>query len=701
MKWVSLFAAAMVWVGLFTQSHAAVDLQENKVWSLIAFNRADFPPKELTDIEHMVEGGTVHEIHVHVLEEDLERIASWSQPHRLIARDLQTLRPRRLEKDIGGDYHTLQTMRVALESMVELYPDLARISVIGYSVEGRPIDAIVISDNVSKRELEEPCLRMVAAYHGDEWASTEVTIATAWALLSRYESDSAVQKMVDDHEFWIIPILNPDGYLAFDRRNANRIDLNRNFSWAYEDTRQSGDHPFSEPETLALYDLSMTRAFHHNLSVHSGAVNLGWVWNHQEAVSPDEEWFRVVSEKYLANTSAPDFWITNGAQWYMVNGEATDWLYGSLGGHDYTLEVSVDKAPPAQMIPDLVEQHLESTLGFYDQTGFRGRVTSTAGESIEASITILDKGRVMVSDPRTGAYYRPLAPGTYQARASALGFSTIEETVVVGEGAPTRWSPVLSPKTEAEVTGFGVLSNSVSGEDTKTAFIDSEKLVSILSAGATLELYRVGAHDSYRLPLTIDDNRIFLELNNLERTLRESRGFWDLLLKDAEGEVLHRFAQAIFLVDTVSSSQDPSEYSLEKVDSEIYIFRGPAEQPGTELTLLGPQLKQKLPMARLTYESGSFRFELDAQELEMGDWHLRLTQAGRYKNIPRLIRSDGDELSLVEVDKALNTPDFEPSGGTQGGCTCQSGQPMGWMILLALSLRLLRRRDENLFNEAR
>ena len=100
---------------------------------------------------------------------------------------------------------------------------------IGYSVDNRPIDAIVISDNVSAHETNEPCLRMVGAYHGDEWASVEVVISTAWTLLGRYAEDESIQQLVNGHEIWLIPMLNPDGVLDFERRNRNGVDLNRNF----------------------------------------------------------------------------------------------------------------------------------------------------------------------------------------------------------------------------------------------------------------------------------------------------------------------------------------------------------------------------------------------------------------------------------------------------------------------------------------
>jgi len=59
----------------------------------------------------------------------------------------------------------------------------------------------------------------------------------------------------------LIPCLNPDGYMAGKRTNANGVDLNRNYAaknWSpeYEKDRYfPGDSPASEPEIQALQKL--------------------------------------------------------------------------------------------------------------------------------------------------------------------------------------------------------------------------------------------------------------------------------------------------------------------------------------------------------------------------------------------------------------------------------------------------------------
>lgn len=61
-----------------------------------------------------------------------------------------------------------------------------------------------------------------------------------------------------DVNWHIVPVVNPDGFAIRKRRNANRVDLNRNFptkNWTLGSRRSrmfGGESPASEPETRAL-----------------------------------------------------------------------------------------------------------------------------------------------------------------------------------------------------------------------------------------------------------------------------------------------------------------------------------------------------------------------------------------------------------------------------------------------------------------
>jgi len=83
---------------------------------------------------------------------------------------------------------------------------------------------------------------VIGAVHGNEPASPP----TVRALV---EVDYP-----DDMEVWLVPTLNPDGVAAGTRWNANGVDLNRNFPWAWR-ADDGGPAVLSEPEARAAVDL--------------------------------------------------------------------------------------------------------------------------------------------------------------------------------------------------------------------------------------------------------------------------------------------------------------------------------------------------------------------------------------------------------------------------------------------------------------
>jgi protein MpaA len=115
---------------------------------------------------------------------------------------------------------------------------------LGRSVQGRPIDVVVVGDRSAKKTV-----LVVGAIHGDESAGIPVA-----KRLAR----SAPQEGID---LWVLRDLNPDGVVRGTRQNAHRVDLNRNFPWRWRpigrpgDQQYSGTGPLSEPETRIARNL--------------------------------------------------------------------------------------------------------------------------------------------------------------------------------------------------------------------------------------------------------------------------------------------------------------------------------------------------------------------------------------------------------------------------------------------------------------
>jgi murein peptide amidase A len=112
-------------------------------------------------------------------------------------------------------------------------------SVIGHSVEGRPIVSVRLGS-------KDPTTRMlvIGAVHGNERAGLRI----AHLLISSGAPREA--------EIVVVPTLNPDGVAARTRGNAHGVDLNRNFPFDWRPLtggEYSGPRPLSEPESRAAH----------------------------------------------------------------------------------------------------------------------------------------------------------------------------------------------------------------------------------------------------------------------------------------------------------------------------------------------------------------------------------------------------------------------------------------------------------------
>ena len=327
-----------------------------------------------------------------------------------------------------GAHRNAVEMHEALDALADTHREAVQLMDIGLSAEGRPITALRLS------RTDEPVrsIRILGAHHGDETSSAEVTYQTAVDLLE--EPDWA--SILDDHAVWVVPHVNPDGIELRRRYNANSVDLNRNYGveWSAAEFR-SGSEPFSEPETRAIRALADHVSFGLGLSIHSGATNIGWVWNFTTDRTVDHTLLDDLAGTYADSCTTPGFYTTNGADWYITNGDTTDWSYGRHGTLDFTLEVSEEKDPAGSAMDAVLDEHTAAVRTLLEWPWWvAGRVVDEAnGNGIKATIAI--DGSWFSTSDFTGRFSRPVHSGEWTLTATAPGY-TPRTWTMSGNGEP-------------------------------------------------------------------------------------------------------------------------------------------------------------------------------------------------------------------------------------------------------------------------
>ena len=196
-----------------------------------------------------------------------------------------------------GGFYTFSQMNTEMNDLVTAFPTLVQKTSIGLSIEGRNIWCLKISDNVSVDENNEPEVLYLGLQHAREAITGTSLIFFAQYLAQNYGTNPDVTALVSNREIYIIPCVNPDGYVfnetndpgggGMQRKNRRNVgsdccggqkgvDLNRNYGVDWADCAGAssscgssntsaetywGSGPFSEPETQAIRDLCYSRNF--------------------------------------------------------------------------------------------------------------------------------------------------------------------------------------------------------------------------------------------------------------------------------------------------------------------------------------------------------------------------------------------------------------------------------------------------------
>ncbi|KAF2016953.1 hypothetical protein BU24DRAFT_387829 [Aaosphaeria arxii CBS 175.79] len=289
-------------------------------------------------------------------------------------------------------YHSYADHIQFLRDLQGGYTSQSEVITIGNSVQGRALTGIHIWGSGGKGS--KPAVLFHGTVHAREWISTMTTEYLAYQLLTKYASDTTVKALVDKFDFYIIPIVNPDGFVYTQttdrlwRKNRQTVststcvgrDNNRNWPYKWEVTGGASTNPCSETfKGLAASDAPENRAMvsHVNslrdgrglrlyLDIHSYGQYILWPYGYtcSGVVENDAQHRSIASRAAAAIRAISGTAYTIGpacSTLYATTGDSTDYT-DAVGNatYSYTYELR-DRGtygfslPASQIQPTVVE----------------------------------------------------------------------------------------------------------------------------------------------------------------------------------------------------------------------------------------------------------------------------------------------------------------------------------------------------------
>ena len=406
---------------------------------------------------------------------------------------LSTVLATPVSKPLAFLHHSNQAMSNFLDRIAAKCPDITRVYTIGYSVKNQPLKVIELSDNPGMHEPGEPEFKYVANMHGNEVTGRETLLHLIYALCVEYGSNDRITRLVDNTRIHILPCMNPDGYNKAHvgdvqgtkgRENEHGMDLNRNFLDRFPGRTQ----PHREPETLAVMNWIHEYPFVLSANLHNGALVANYPYDnsptghHMYTYSPDDDIFRQLALAYSeahptmhlgkpcpGDKSGFKDGITNGADWYSVDGGMQDYNYLNSNCFEITIEQGCTKFPHAVELENIWRSNRGALLTFIEEVhkGVKGFVVDSDGAGIHNATIDVSGREHSVRSAADGDFWRLLVPGEYTLSVSAKGYHDAKIDISVGSGAATEVQVILVRRNSDTATDNGVIDISASSEDDK------------------------------------------------------------------------------------------------------------------------------------------------------------------------------------------------------------------------------------------
>ncbi|KDO19810.1 hypothetical protein SPRG_14672 [Saprolegnia parasitica CBS 223.65] len=149
-----------------------------------------------------------------------------------------------------------------LDAYVKLNPSVFTKFPVGESYNKKTLFGYKLAASPSATQA----IYLQSLIHAREWATGSSNLYAISALLDDINNGKVAGSLLETYAFYTVPIVNLDGYQMswngnrYQRKNANGVDLNRNWPGPYDDPNPPkpadetypGPYPWSEPETKTI-----------------------------------------------------------------------------------------------------------------------------------------------------------------------------------------------------------------------------------------------------------------------------------------------------------------------------------------------------------------------------------------------------------------------------------------------------------------
>ncbi|KAH7245460.1 hypothetical protein BKA59DRAFT_511414 [Fusarium tricinctum] len=268
-------------------------------------------------------------------------------------------------------YHSYADHLQFLTDLQTSFPTKSELFTLGNSFQGRPLTGIHIWGSGGKGS--KPAVVFHGTVHAREWISTMTTEYMAYQLLTKYASDAAVKAVVDKFDFYITPVVNPDGFVYTQstnrlwRKNRQTVsgnscvgrDINRNWPYKWELTggastnpcdetfkgRAAGDSPENKALKTQIDTLAAGKGITFYVDFHSYGQYILWPYGYDcSVVSPEEAALSALATRLnngIKAQSGNSYTTGNSCRaLYATTGDSLDYIQGvAKAKYSYTIEL--------------------------------------------------------------------------------------------------------------------------------------------------------------------------------------------------------------------------------------------------------------------------------------------------------------------------------------------------------------------------